>query len=278
MAAARRLSLSLSLRIYILTLVVRPFLCRITRARAPNLMEKRGHPSSDKPMADTALANAEWWSWFWGVIEHGSLVAIVLAGAVQIAALKRGASYKQQIENAREERIATLSAQAIVAESEIAKANSQAATALMQAKEAELKLEQLKRARAIDFKIFKEKLSGKPPLQVEIFWLAETTDGVYLAGEISQSLHEIGWPDVVSQRMMHFPDRMTMALASGGAGSGIVMTFSVDLMDDNSVDGMHESFNALFSAITACLGAGTIVFTMHHSPPKTVRMYIGPRL
>lgn len=59
-------------------------------------------------MGDTELANATWYAWLWGEIEHWAFLAVVVALAIEFAALKFGAPYKEKIELAKDLRIAEL--------------------------------------------------------------------------------------------------------------------------------------------------------------------------
>lgn len=59
-------------------------------------------------MSDAELANTTWWAWFWEAIEQWAFLAVVIALAIEFAALKFGAPYKHKIEDAKDLRIAEL--------------------------------------------------------------------------------------------------------------------------------------------------------------------------
>ena len=53
-------------------------------------------------------ADTAWWAWFWSQIEHWAFLAVVVALAIEFAALKLGAPYKEKIEAAKDLKIAEL--------------------------------------------------------------------------------------------------------------------------------------------------------------------------
>jgi len=72
-------------------------------------------------MNDAELTNATWWAWLWGEVEHWAFLAVVVALAIEFAALKLGAPHKEKIENARELGIADANRRAKEAELALAK-------------------------------------------------------------------------------------------------------------------------------------------------------------
>lgn len=50
-------------------------------------------------------ADTAWWAWFWGEIEHWAFLVVVLALAIEFAALKLGAPYKEKLEAAKDLKI-----------------------------------------------------------------------------------------------------------------------------------------------------------------------------
>jgi hypothetical protein len=59
-------------------------------------------------MSEAELANAAWWAWLWGEIEHWAFLAVVVALAIEFAALKFGAPYKAKLEASKDLKIAEL--------------------------------------------------------------------------------------------------------------------------------------------------------------------------
>ena len=51
--------------------------------------------SQEALMGDADLANIAWWAQFWSEIEHWAFLAVVVALAVEFAALKFAAPYKK---------------------------------------------------------------------------------------------------------------------------------------------------------------------------------------
>ena len=83
-------------------------------------------------MAESELANAAWWAWFWNEIEHWSFLAVVVFLAIEFAALKLGAPFKETLDRAKEVQVAALQKEAEKAKAEIAQANAAAANATLE--------------------------------------------------------------------------------------------------------------------------------------------------
>jgi hypothetical protein len=52
-------------------------------------------------MSAEDFAQATWWAWLWGEIEHWAFLAVVVALAVEFAALKFGEPYKEKLDHER---------------------------------------------------------------------------------------------------------------------------------------------------------------------------------
>ena len=72
-------------------------------------------------MTEAELANVAWWAWLWGVIEQWAFFGVIVALAIEFAALKAGAPYKEKLESARELQIAELKKETTAAQLELAK-------------------------------------------------------------------------------------------------------------------------------------------------------------
>jgi len=90
-------------------------------------------------MSEADLADHTWWAWLWGEIEHWAFLAVVVALAIEFAALKLAAPHKEALDHARELKIAQLtedaarlSVEAENAKAEIAKANEAAEKARLE--------------------------------------------------------------------------------------------------------------------------------------------------
>jgi hypothetical protein len=59
-------------------------------------------------MSEADLTDAQYWAGFWESIENWALLGVVLTLAIEFAALKFGAPYKQKLEHAKDLRIAEL--------------------------------------------------------------------------------------------------------------------------------------------------------------------------
>jgi predicted cupin superfamily sugar epimerase len=57
-------------------------------------------------MTDTELTNANWWASFWSSIESWAFLGVVVALAIEFAAWKFGAPYKEKLEKAKDLKIA----------------------------------------------------------------------------------------------------------------------------------------------------------------------------
>jgi len=59
-------------------------------------------------MTDAKLADHEWWGWFWTTIEHAAFVALIVALAIEFAALKLAEPHKKAVEDSKDLQIAEL--------------------------------------------------------------------------------------------------------------------------------------------------------------------------
>jgi hypothetical protein len=105
-------------------------------ASAPNAAENRSQPESSS-MNEADLTNAAWWASCWGEVEHWAFLGVILALGIEFAALKFAAPFKENLDRARQDRLAELSTQAKEAERQIAEAQARQ-------KEAEERTEQLR--------------------------------------------------------------------------------------------------------------------------------------
>ncbi len=67
------------------------------------------------------MTDTVWWAWLWGQIENWAFLGVVVALAIEFAALKLGSPYKEALDKAREERISAANERAAKAELELAK-------------------------------------------------------------------------------------------------------------------------------------------------------------
>jgi len=157
-------------------------------ANAPSAAESRSQPesSSGKSMTETELANAAWWSWFWGQIEQWAFLLVVVFLAIEFAALKFGAPFKEKIERARETRLVELSAQT--------------AEAQARQKEAEQRAEELRAAMAANEmprqpngETFLKEMHGVSPGIVSVIYDASMADSFLLAISLRILMNQAGW-------------------------------------------------------------------------------------
>ncbi len=66
-------------------------------------------------------ADTMWWADFWSHVEHWAFLAVVIALAVEFAAIKFASPYKETLEKARQLQIAQLTDRSAAAELELAK-------------------------------------------------------------------------------------------------------------------------------------------------------------
>lgn len=131
-------------------------------------------------------------------------------------------------------------------------------------KEAELKLEQLRKLagpRDINLDVFKAELEGKPKAPVVIWYLPDSSDGYWFASRLNFALGFSGWqveglgptPIPESDKNNLITRDMPRAVAAGGQSMGVTvvgdspMGASPDLNADTP-------FNALFGALIKSTG------------------------
>jgi hypothetical protein len=69
------------------------------------------NPSDNlKSSQEAVMTDTAWWAWLWGQIEQWAFLAVVLALAIEFAALKFGAPYKKILDDAKDLKIAELQA------------------------------------------------------------------------------------------------------------------------------------------------------------------------
>ncbi len=235
-------------------------------------------------MTDAEFANAEWWSWFWGEVEHWSFLLVIVFLAVEFAALKLGAPFKEQLDRTRSDRLATLTVQAETAKSEIAKANARTA-------EAELQLERLRKQvppRQIDQHVLIDELKEAPkPTKIFLTWAATSPDAWYVAVQLATIFSAVQWtfeygePALPDSPYLHTPPGMSAA-----GSSGILILFPKGTkglsFDDlkvgaNIFGDKTTSFGALRGAFIKTLGISLTARLDETLLPGEFRIVIFPR-
>lgn len=146
-------------------------------------------------MTEAELANTAWWAWFWGEIEHWSFLAVVVFLAIEFAALKFGAPFKEKLDKSRETRLTELTTQAKTAEGQIADANARAL-------EAQLALEKIKQQRRLtpdQLTDLTEKAKSFTDVSFDLS-LQYDPEQSDLATQIATSLEAGGWRWINSTR------------------------------------------------------------------------------
>jgi hypothetical protein len=155
------------------------------------------------------------------------------------------------------------------ANAEIATANQRTAEFGTRTKEAELKLEQLRRLagpRSLNHDILVKELEGKPkPHAVEIWYLADASDGWWFAQAILSGLIVAGWPVGIPVPIPEpdsndfFKRSQPRAMAAGGQPSGlsVVVNLTPQQFLDTSAD--DTPISALRLALAKATGA--VVFS-----------------
>jgi len=135
---------------------------------------------------------------------------------------------------------------------EIAEANARQ-------KEAELKLEQLRKLagpRGINFDIFKKELEGKPKAPVAIWYLPDSSDGYWFASRLQVALGVSGWlVEGYGPTPIPEPDRnnlvlrgMPRAVVAGGQPWGVTVVGDAPMGSESNAKA-DTPFNALFNAL-----------------------------
>jgi len=130
-------------------------------------------------MTEAELTDAAWWAWFWGEIEHWSFLAVVVFLAIEFAALKFGAPFKEKIDHAREARLAELTTQAKEADA--------------RTKEAELQLLQIRFPRSLNIDYFKNEIDSMARENFEVLYDVNAPDAQNLSINIFAALRQAGW-------------------------------------------------------------------------------------
>jgi hypothetical protein len=149
-------------------------------------------------MNDVELAQATWWAWFWSEIEHWAFLAVVVALAIEFAALKFGAPHKERIETAKDVKIAELN-------NETARLRKQVAPRLItQAQQSELTVA----------------LSGFKNQHGTVIASPSTPESEWFARVLTAPLREAGWD------MTILPGTATATVLFP---AGVVVSYAVDL-------------------------------------------------
>jgi hypothetical protein len=209
-------------------------------------------------------ADFAWWAWFWGEIEHWAFLVVVVALAIEFAALKFGAPYREKIEAAKDLKIAQLN-------NETARLRKQIAP------------------RHIDSDVFLKALAGKPKAPVELMFTKEDGEAFQLALSLRDHLKVAEWtvteplpvPATDVARLSNLPSHM----AAGGQPTGVALVARADSQEEFRIFGDREADtakNALSRALVQSLGSvsehtgGEGIFTA--APPSgVIRLVVGPK-
>jgi hypothetical protein len=220
-----------------------------------------------------------------GVVVGVATFAVVRLQRAEIAASKDEFE-KYKIEAG--EKISAAEAVGQTAQADIAKAAAQIAEANARTKEAELKLEQLRKhvaARHINTASFIEFLNGKPKQPVEIMFVKDDGEAFGLAIEIRGALTQAKWevrepipiPPTAPARLANLPSTM----GAGGQPSGVsVVARAVSQDDFKMIDpGNDSAFRALSDALGDSLGHIAGAINSDASPEYgTLRVVVGPKI
>jgi hypothetical protein len=152
-------------------------------------------------------------------------------------------------------------------ENALSESNSKIAEANARQKEAELKLEQLRKLsgpRDVDFKSLQRELEGKPKAPVAIWYLPDSSDGYWFASRLAVALGlakwEVGSPTTIpdldekiveavvpgSTKLLSMLREMPRAVNAGGQASGVTV-----VGDDMTTDVRSNTpYAALFQALS----------------------------
>jgi len=236
-----------------------------------NFLRKRSSPPNAANPADNLKSSQEarmtesdiaWWASFWGKIETWAFLGVVLTLAIEFAALKLGAPYKEKLEAAKDLKIVEL--------------NKETA-----------QLRRIPGPRDINFDVFKKELEGKPKAPVVIWYLPDTFDGFWFASKLSGALRISDWqvldptPTPIPEPDSSLPPAIRnmprAALATAGQYMGVTV---VGDGDDSSMRG-NTPYRALFDALrkgtnlTSVSGAGGSQFMP--VPKGTLRVVVAAK-
>jgi len=208
-------------------------------------------------------ADTAWWAWFWGQVENWAFLGVVVALAIEFAALKLGAPYKAKIEAAKDLKIAELN-------NETARLRKQVGP------------------RQIDLETFLKALEGRPTSPAEIMFPKENGEAFLLAIQFRDLLRLAKWqvaepvpvPPSDIPRLANQPSHM----AAGGQPMGVTVAVRADTQDDFQRLEDRDAptaVNALSQAIQSTLGgvSGYAAGPDVYDPPPagTIRIIVGPK-
>ncbi len=247
-------------------------------------------------MFDTAELAGLWFDIFNGILLLGAF--LVLAGTwgtIKTGAIKEKFSDERTAANEAETKRAVAESDKAnaalgVAQADIAKANAQIANATARTKEAELKVEQLRKElgpRHLQRDIFLRELLSQPSAQVEILYLQDDPECFGLAQEIGRALEDAKWPVAAPKPIpsLFLSDGPT-SLSVGGQPSGV--TVVARQVTSEEADASQNAFlgkewiktpwTVLTSALAASLGKIAASAGTPNGPPEgTLRVVVTPR-
>jgi hypothetical protein len=239
------------------------------------------------PLDPSILDWAEYWypiSWK-GVLFGGLVTAVGACATIGFLLLQwRTTTIREEQSELRTSSLETQTSQANaalgIAQADIAKAHAQIADANAREKEAELKLEQLRKdigPRMFDFGALKRKLDGKPRAPLEILFDRDAPDGAMLATDLYASLRSMGWEAILPGPIPSDPQpdpiisRITPKYLWAGLGAwGLAVVAS-----DGSLVSVRDD---LAKAISAAIPGTQVGFGQNrYAPVGTIRILIGPK-
>jgi hypothetical protein len=210
-------------------------------------------------MSDVELADHTWWAWLWTTIEHGAFVGLIVALAIEFAALKLAEPHKKALEDAKDLKLGELSreTQRLSTEGDIARRETA---------EAKLQLEQMRSLagpRDINFEVFKKELEGKSKALVAIWYLPDSSDGYWFASRLRVALGISGWQvEGYGPKPIPEPDQNNMltrdmprAVVAGGQSMGVTVVGDAP-MGTSPDPNTDTPFNWLFKALARSTAFG----------------------
>lgn len=204
-----------------------------------------------------------WWVWLWDEIDKWAFLGVVLALAIEFAALRLGAPYKKILESAKDLKIAELN-------NETARLRKQIGP------------------RQIDSDKFMKALEGKPKAPIEIMFPKENGEAFLLALQFRDLLRKAGWqasePIPVPLNDIPRLANQPSHIAAGGEPIGIGVVVRADTNEEFEQFGSMTANSpaaAIFNAISQTFGGAaghTAGPNVLNTPPRgTVRIVVGPK-
>jgi len=146
-------------------------------------------------MSGADLTNAAWWAWLWSEIEHWAFLGVVVALAIEFAALRLAAPHKKILEDAKDAEMSRLAVQASGNAAMAADATNRANRARKEAAEAQLALVKFRTPRRLSVEqknVVAEAAKAFGNMKL-VLMVANDDEPLNLGIDIADVLKSAGW-------------------------------------------------------------------------------------